>query len=55
MKRADVDFLRPMTDNEIFGNILDTIFGGTESVILLLFFFFFKKKIMASRSQVRFF
>jgi cytochrome P450 len=32
VKHADSDLLRPMTDKEIFGNILDTMLGGTDTV-----------------------
>jgi hypothetical protein len=32
VKRADTDLLRPMTDKEIFGNILDAMRGGTDTV-----------------------
>jgi hypothetical protein len=31
-KDADADLLRPMTDKEIFGNILDSMLGGTDTV-----------------------
>jgi cytochrome P450 len=32
VKHADVDLLRPMTDKEIFGNILEAMLGGTDTV-----------------------
>jgi hypothetical protein len=32
VKHADADLLRPMTDKEIFGNILDSMLGGTDTV-----------------------
>jgi hypothetical protein len=32
VKHADADLLRPMTDKEIFGNILETMLGGTDTV-----------------------
>jgi hypothetical protein len=32
VKHNDADFSRPMTDKEIFGNILDAITGGTDTV-----------------------
>jgi hypothetical protein len=32
VRHADADLLRPMTDKEIFGNILDSILGGTDTV-----------------------
>ncbi|POG70205.1 cytochrome P450 [Rhizophagus irregularis DAOM 181602=DAOM 197198] len=31
VKHADVDLLRPMTDKEIFGNILEAMLGGTDT------------------------
>ncbi|PKY13885.1 cytochrome P450 [Rhizophagus irregularis] len=31
VKHADVDLLRPMTDKEIYGNILDALLGGTDT------------------------
>ena len=31
-KHADADLLRPMTDKEIFGNIIEAISGGIETV-----------------------
>ncbi|PKC72228.1 cytochrome P450 [Rhizophagus irregularis] len=31
VKNADPDLLRPMTDKEIFGNILDALLGGTDT------------------------
>ncbi|GBB96101.1 hypothetical protein RclHR1_26820001 [Rhizophagus clarus] len=31
VKYADADLLRPMTDNEIFGNILDAMLAGTDT------------------------
>ncbi|CAB4399031.1 unnamed protein product [Rhizophagus irregularis] len=37
-KHGDVDLLRPMTDKEIFGNILDAINGGTDTTANLLCF-----------------
>jgi hypothetical protein len=42
VKHADTDLLRPMADKEIFGNILDTIIGGTDTVskknVIILFY-----------------
>ena len=32
VKRADADLLRPMTDREICGNIVDSMVAGTEPV-----------------------
>ncbi|GBB89370.1 hypothetical protein RclHR1_16020001 [Rhizophagus clarus] len=31
VKNADADLLRPMTDKEIFGNIIDAMLGGTDT------------------------
>jgi hypothetical protein len=36
----DADLLRPMTDKEILGNILNAIGGGTDTVSEIFFFFF---------------
>ena len=57
VKNADAEYLRPMTDREIFGNLLDAMIGGIDTVNFILFyllimffafknsfFFFFKKK-----------
>ncbi|GET03227.1 cytochrome P450 [Rhizophagus clarus] len=38
VNHADVDLLRPMTDNEIFGNIRDAILGGTDTTANLVCF-----------------
>ncbi|RGB22853.1 cytochrome P450 [Rhizophagus diaphanus] len=38
MKHADADLLRPMTDKEIFGNILDAMIGGTDTTSNLFCF-----------------
>ncbi|PKK62958.1 cytochrome P450 [Rhizophagus irregularis] len=38
VKHADSDLLRPMTDKEIFGNILDTMLGGTDTTANLICF-----------------
>ncbi|PKC05532.1 cytochrome P450 [Rhizophagus irregularis] len=38
VKSADADLLRPMTDKEIFGNILDAISAGTDSTSNLFCF-----------------
>ncbi|POG70192.1 cytochrome P450 [Rhizophagus irregularis DAOM 181602=DAOM 197198] len=38
VKQADSDLLRPMTDKEIFGNILDTMLGGTDTTANLICF-----------------
>jgi len=38
VKHADSDLLRPMTDKEIFGNILDTMRGGTDTVSKFKFY-----------------
>jgi hypothetical protein len=39
VKHADADLLRPMTDKEIFGNILDAMLGGTDTVSKKLIYF----------------
>jgi cytochrome P450 len=41
VKHTDVDLLRPMTDDEIFGNILDSMIGGTDTVNFTFILFFF--------------
>ncbi|GBC07861.1 hypothetical protein RclHR1_07730014 [Rhizophagus clarus] len=38
VKHADVDLLRPMTDNEIFGSIIDSMAGGTATIANLFCF-----------------
>ncbi|CAB4403745.1 unnamed protein product [Rhizophagus irregularis] len=38
VKHADSDLLRPMTDKKIFGNILDTMLGGTDTTANLICF-----------------
>ena len=35
---ADADFLTPMNDKKIFGNILDAMLGGTDSVRKIMYF-----------------
>jgi hypothetical protein len=37
-KHVDADLLRPMTDKEIFGNLLDAMIAGTDTVSKTLFF-----------------
>jgi hypothetical protein len=48
VKHADANLLRPMTDEEILGKILDVMLGGTDTVnsfhFIILFFFSRKKK-----------
>ena len=39
VKNADAEYLRPMTDKEIFGNVLDAITAGTNTVNKILFYF----------------
>jgi hypothetical protein len=51
VKNVDAEYLRPMTDREIFGNILDAMLGGTDTVNFILFyllimFFVFQKFIL---------
>jgi cytochrome P450 len=36
---VDADLLRPMTDKEICGNLLDAMVAGTDTVSKLFFFF----------------
>jgi hypothetical protein len=47
-KHADVDLLRPMTDEEICGNLLDAMLAGTDTVSKKkkLFFFFSRYSIV---------
>jgi len=40
VKHADADLLRPMTDKEIFGNILDSMLGGADTVSKLFYIYF---------------
>jgi hypothetical protein len=39
VKHADPDLLRPMTDKEILGNILDALAAGIDTVSKNSFFF----------------
>ena len=43
VKHADADLLRPMTDKEVMGNLLDALIGGTDtvSIYFILFYFIF--------------
>jgi hypothetical protein len=47
-KHVDADLLRPMTDKEICGNLLDAMIAGTDSVSK-------KKKIFFSFQDIKFF
>jgi hypothetical protein len=48
----DADFLRPMTDEEIFGNIYDAMLGGTDTVSKTTKNFSLKKKITQIHSFI---
>jgi hypothetical protein len=49
VKRSGADLLRPVTDKEIRGMILDSLLGGTETVnksFIILYIFFLKKTLL---------
>jgi cytochrome P450 len=59
VKNADPDLLRPMNDKEIFGNILDALLGGTDTVSKKLFNIMYFKNFIAfflkKKKKFRFF
>jgi cytochrome P450 len=40
VKNVDAEYLRPMTDREILGNVIDAMTGGTDTVSLFYFILF---------------
>ena len=48
VKHADADLLRPMTDKEVMGNLLDALIGGTDTVSYYYFCFLFLFTLLRS-------